>query len=161
MILGDMRGLFRGEMYTLLLPGTRRGELGNLYGLRGICGIGERVGGYKNKTATMRGEIKRTHLSDRACVKIKSYPGGGVLQDVGFQLLHEHLVVEDDDGVVVPLGDQHMLKGLQQTFCRHGQMSFTHTHCLILSAKNMPSCQWGTSWFKHCLTSSWVLGMFL
>ena len=30
MIPGDMRGLFRGEIYTLLLPGTRRGELGNL-----------------------------------------------------------------------------------------------------------------------------------
>lgn len=49
MILGDMRGLFSGEMYTLLLPGTRRGELGSLYGLRGICGIGERGGGCKNK----------------------------------------------------------------------------------------------------------------
>ena len=30
MIPGDMRALFRGEMYTLLLPGTRSGELGNL-----------------------------------------------------------------------------------------------------------------------------------
>lgn len=42
-----------------------------------------------------------------------SHPGGRVLQDVGFQLLHEHLVVEDDDGVVVVLGDQHVLKGLK------------------------------------------------
>lgn len=43
-----------------------------------------------------------------------SHPGRRVLQDVGFQLLHEHLVVEDDDGVIVSLSDQHMLKGLRQ-----------------------------------------------
>lgn len=42
-----------------------------------------------------------------------SYPGGRILQDVGFQLLHEHLVVEDNNGVIVVLSDQYMLKGLQ------------------------------------------------
>lgn len=44
-----------------------------------------------------------------------SHPSRGILQDVGFQLLHEHLVVEDDDGVKVALSDQHVLKGLEHT----------------------------------------------
>lgn len=44
-----------------------------------------------------------------------SHPSRCILQDVGFQLLHEHLVVEDNDGVIVALSDQHMLKGLQHT----------------------------------------------
>lgn len=39
----------------MLLPaGTRRGELENWYGLRGMCGIGDRVGGYKNNKIITR-----------------------------------------------------------------------------------------------------------
>lgn len=127
MIPGDMRGFFRGEMYTLLLPGTRSGELGNLYGLRGICGMGERVGGYKKKQKRQQWERSADAHTDclmpdcafsfkSNCRSFKSgvsHPSRCILQDVGFQLLHEHLVVEDDDGVKVALGDQHMLEGLE------------------------------------------------
>lgn len=42
-----------------------------------------------------------------------SYSGRRILQDVGFQLLHEHLVIEHNDGVILALSDQHMLEGLQ------------------------------------------------
>lgn len=41
-----------------------------------------------------------------------SYPWRSVLQDVGLQLLHEHQVVEDDDGVVLAVSDQDTLKSL-------------------------------------------------
>ncbi len=49
-----------------------------------------------------------------SCCGEESHPGRCILQDVGFQPLHEHLVVKDNDGVIVALSDQHMLKGLEQ-----------------------------------------------
>lgn len=81
------------------------------------------MGGYENKTATIRRCSRHAHLSDCACINIErlmsrgevSHPGRRILQDVGFQLLHEHLVVEDNDGVIVVLSDQHVLEGLQHT----------------------------------------------
>lgn len=56
-----------------------------------------------------------------------SHPGRRILQDVGFQPLHEYLVVEDNDGVVVALSDQHMLKGLKhRVVFQEGQQYFSH-----------------------------------
>lgn len=46
-----------------------------------------------------------------------AHPGRSILQDVCFQLLHKHLVVEDNDGVVVAFSDQHVLEGLQHSKC--------------------------------------------
>ena len=42
-----------------------------------------------------------------------AHPGGGILEDVGFELLHEDHVVEDDDGVILALTDQDLLKCLK------------------------------------------------
>lgn len=67
----------------------------------------------------MRRYIRHDYLSDlsecRPLTVMMSHPGRRILQDVGFQLLHEHLVVEGDDGVIVALRDQHVLKGLHHT----------------------------------------------
>lgn len=72
------------------------------------------MGGYKNKKERQReGYVTSSHVPAFVKSQTGSHPGRRILQDVGFQLLHEHLVVEDDDGVVVALGDQHVLKGLQ------------------------------------------------
>lgn len=60
-----------------------------------------------------------------------SYPGRRILQDVGFQLLHEHLVIEDNDGVIVALSDQHMLEGLQHTVTTKNQLIRISTQCVI------------------------------
>lgn len=59
-----------------------------------------------------RSELCRS-LKKKKKTATAPHPGRGVLQDVGFQLLHEDLVVEDDDGVVVALADQDVLEGLK------------------------------------------------
>ena len=65
---------------------------------------------------------------------VGTHPGRGVLHDVVLELLHEHLVVEDDDGVVVrapelrPLRDQHVLEGLR---------SYDHK---VMAAPNLARC---------------------
>lgn len=55
------------------------------------------------------GHLKSKHDSSGSI----SYPGRCVLQDVGFQFLHEHEVVEDDNRVIVSLSGQHMLERLK------------------------------------------------
>lgn len=41
-----------------------------------------------------------------------SHPRRGILKNVSFELLHEDQIVEDNDGVVLTLSDQHALKCL-------------------------------------------------
>lgn len=41
-----------------------------------------------------------------------SHPRGGILKNVSLKLLHEDQIVEDNDGVVLTLSDQHTLKSL-------------------------------------------------
>lgn len=45
-------------------------------------------------------------------VRAESHPSRCILKDVGFQLLHEDLVIKDDDGVIMSLRNQNILKGL-------------------------------------------------
>lgn len=42
----------------------------------------------------------------------KTHPGRGILQDISLQLLHENQVIEDYDGVILPLSDENSLKCL-------------------------------------------------
>lgn len=60
--------------------------------------------------------VKQVHGLTRSTEELRerrsAYPGGGVLEDVGLELLHKDHVVEDYDGVILALTDQDVLKSL-------------------------------------------------
>lgn len=130
----------------------------------------------KQKGNSKRVQSRHKRLSECTCIKIvklnslcgkTSHPGRRILQDVGFQLLHEHLVVKDNDGVIVALSDQYMLKGLQQWDTKRCKVrnfimitSYYYDH--ISKKKKTTTKKTKSQLLTSKGVTSWlVLGMFL
>lgn len=117
---GTCVGFSEGRCTRCCYQAHAKVNWGTCRGYVGFVGLERGWAAAKNKQQEWEGVIGM-HIYPVSWIQLQilheevSYPGGRILQDVGFQLLHEHLVIEDNNGVIVALSDQHMLEGLQHT----------------------------------------------